>query len=254
MTDVVVILTGGWGSDGWGVAAFGEDTAPAPAPAMTTSVGSVTVIGDAILPQTGLAATGGVGSVTATGVSRVEVSGVAATGEVNSLRFDALVTFAGWGRGGWGEGAWSENVTVAAAVGGVGSVEVTGTAVVPQAGLSASGNVGSVTIVPGAGVAVELVGVSSTPAVGDVEVTGGAGVPTTGLAAIASVGEVTQRTTQVVPAFAPAAAVGSVGTVTVFADANVFVSGVEASTVVQPVLVWGKIIPDPGTIWTEIAA
>lgn len=278
MTNVVVVLSGGWGSDAWGVAAWGQDTVPAPVPAVTGGVGSVTVsegtgvavnvtgvsstpaVGtttvttDQNVPQSGLSATGVVGTVDATGVSRVEVTGVSATGEVNSLRFDALVTFAGWGRGTWGEGAWSENVTVAAAVGGVGSVTVTGSAITPATGLEATGNVGTVTVNEGTGVDVNVTGVSTAPAVGDVEVSGSAPVPVTGLAATGAVGTVSQRTTQVIPAFPPDAMVGSVGSVVATGDAIVNVTGLEASASTNRVLVWGREIPSSNTVWTEIAA
>ena len=279
MADVVVLVAGGWGDDGWGVTAFGQDNTPDLPAALATSVGTVTTsegagavvtttglsatpaIGDVTLVtdqnvlQAGLSATGGVGSVTATGVSRVEVTGVEGTGEANSLRFDALVTFAGWGRGAWGEGAWDQNVTIAAATGGVGSVEVIANVGVLTAGLEATTSVGAVTIVEGAGVVVNLTGVSALPAVGDVVITGTAVAPTTGLGATASVGVVTQRTTQVVPATAPGPAQGVVSTTTeVIGSATVYLTGTEASARTSNVLVWGEVIPRPETIWTEIAA
>lgn len=279
MTNVVVLVAGGWGDDGWGVTAYGQDNVPELPAALTTSVGSVTIsegsgvavnvtgvsatsaVGDVTLATdqnvspTGVSATGGVGSITATGVSRVEVTGVAATGEVNSLRFDALVTFAGWGRGAWGEGAWSQNVTINAAVGGVGSVEVISNVDVDVVGLEATSAVGAVTVVEGSGIVVNLTGLSATGSVGDVAVIGDSSVTVSGVAATGSVGEVTQRTTQVIPAFAPAPAQGVVGSGTqVIGDATVYVTGVEASASVKGVLVWGEIIPSAGTIWTEIAA
>jgi hypothetical protein len=34
----------------------------------------------------------------------------------------------------------------------------------------------------------------------------------------------------------------------------VFVTGVQAGVETSRVLVWGREIPDPGTVWTEIAA
>jgi hypothetical protein len=44
---------------------------------------------------------------------------------------------------------------------------------------------------------------------------------------------------------------GSGGNVTI---ANVSVIGVQTSAQTSRVLVWGREIPDPGTVWTEIAA
>jgi hypothetical protein len=45
-------------------------------------------------------------------------------------------------------------------------------------------------------------------------------------------------------------AVGAIDSVT--GDARVFPTGVEGSGEVQRVLVWGNIVPDPGTTWNDI--
>ena len=84
----------------------------------------------------------------------------------------------------------------------------------------------------------------------------GATVPTTGLAATTAVGQVTNRTSQVLPVSAPTPAVGEVNDaeVVVIGDANVYVTGLSSSAEVGNVLVWGRIIPDSNTVWTEIAA
>ena len=68
-----------------------------------------------------------------------------------------------------------------------------------------------------------------------------------------SVGTVTQRTTAVIPAVS-LAATGAVGTVTVSGGSSATVGGVAASGQVGSVLVWGRIIPDYDTVWTEIVA
>ena len=47
---------------------------------------------------------------------------------------------------------------------------------------------------------------------------------------------------------------GSVGSVTMTGSALVLVSGVLATGRIGQVTVWGKIVPNPGTIWTRIAA
>jgi hypothetical protein len=47
-------------------------------------------------------------------------------------------------------------------------------------------------------------------------------------------------------------AVGQVGTVTTQANANIYLTGVQAQGIIGQVLVWGQIpdVPDPG--WTNI--
>lgn len=256
MTDVVVLLSGGWGSDGWGESAFGQQVIPALPSAITASVDSVTATGTSNVPQTGLSSTGQVGQVSTQGTTLVSLTGVQATGEVNSLRFDVLVSYQGWGRGSWGESAWGQNVTLNALESGVGNIGPVINVDIDVTGLEATSAVGDVTVVEGSGVTVELVGLGATPAVNDVEVEAGATVPTTGLAATTAVGVVTQRTTQVIPALAPAPAVGEVNDaeVLVIGDANVYVTGLSSSAEVGNVLVWGRIIPDSNTVWTEIAA
>jgi len=98
-------------------------------------------------------------------------------------------------------------------------------------------------------------GVDATAAVGTVIAEAGADVPVTGLEATSAVGTVTviEGTGIDVPVTG-VAATSAVGSVTVTADATVFPTGVEGSGEVRRVLVWGNIVPDPGTIWTEIAA
>ena len=49
-------------------------------------------------------------------------------------------------------------------------------------------------------------------------------------------------------------ATGSVGSVTTAAGALVIPTGVSAIGTAGQALVWGRIKPDPGTIWTRIAA
>ena len=105
MADVSIAL-GGFGSQGWGVAAWGEGNVSFVA---TGQVGSVTVQANANVSVTGLSATGQVGSVTVTGAANVNVTGLQATGAV-------------------------------------GSVVVTGTAVVDVTGVFGTGQVGTVTV------------------------------------------------------------------------------------------------------------
>ena len=253
MTDVVVLLTGGWGSDGWGETAYGQDVTPDLVDALEADVGSVETSGDAVVGAVGLESSGEVGSVIATGISRVEVTGVEGDGQVNALRFDALVSFAGWGRGAWGGGAWSANETLPALSSQLGDAQIVTNVDVSVSGFSAEAFVGDVTVIEGTGVEVPLVGLEAETALGDASVIGGSTLSVTGLSASAVLGEVTQRTSQVAPVVGVAATT-AIGTVEVFGDANVFPVGLEAGMETNRVLVWGREIPVPNTIWTEIAA
>jgi hypothetical protein len=46
--------------------------------------------------------------------------------------------------------------------------------------------------------------------------------------------------------------VGQVGSSTVDAGATAVVAGVEAAGQVGQVIVWGRVIPDPGNQWTNV--
>ena len=78
----VSIALGGFGSQGWGVAAWGEGNVSFVA---TGSIGSVTVLAGANVPVSGLQALGQVGSVTVGEVIGVSVVGVSGTASVTSL-------------------------------------------------------------------------------------------------------------------------------------------------------------------------
>jgi len=253
VTDVVVLLAGGWGSDGWGETAYGQDVTPDLAGALEADVGSVETSGDAVVGAVGLESSGAIGSVDATGISRVEVTGVEGDGQVNALRFDALVSFAGWGRGAWGAGAWSANETLPALSSQLGDVQIVTNVDVALTGLSTTASVGVVTVIEGTGVEVPLVGLEAEAALGDVSIIGDSTLSLTGMSTSADVGGVTQRTNQVISTSGLEAATG-VGTVEVFGDANVFPVGLEAGAEINRVLVWGREIPVPNTAWTEIAA
>jgi hypothetical protein len=78
----VSIALGGFGSQGWGDAAWGEGNVSLVA---TGSIGSVTVNGDANISVTGLQAVGQVGSVTVGEGIGVFVVGVSCTASVTSI-------------------------------------------------------------------------------------------------------------------------------------------------------------------------
>jgi len=49
-------------------------------------------------------------------------------------------------------------------------------------------------------------------------------------------------------------ATGGVGQVTTQGTSVVTLTGVAGTGTIGSVTVWGKIVPNPGTVWTEIAA
>lgn len=143
-------------------------------------------------------------------------------------------------------------------VSGVSATGAVGTVIfhvtVDVGGVSASTAVGSVSVTTGTGTSVNVTGLSATSAYGIPTVTGDAIVPTAGLEATASVGVVTQRTTAVIPISLTPGMIGSVGSVDVTGTAVANLTGVSASGLPGAVLVWGRIIPGPATVWTEIIA
>ena len=78
----VSIALGGFGSQGWGDAAWGEGNVSFVA---TGSIGSVSIVGSGIIPVTGLQALGQVGSVTVGEGIGFLVVGVSCTASVTSV-------------------------------------------------------------------------------------------------------------------------------------------------------------------------
>ena len=241
----------------------------------TGAVGSVTATGGAAAAATGSAATGAVGGVTVTGTALVAATGSGATGQVGSPSISGNSTTDTTGSAGTGQvgsviaaaGA-SVSVTGVEATGAVGSVTVTGSALVSVTGSAATGEVGSVATTGDAvvsltgaegigevgeinfpGVDVDLTGVEGAGQVGDVLVTAteNVSVDLTGVEATGQVGEVFLFVEGVF-------ATGQVGSVAVAVGTGVSVSvtGVSASGLVGSVIVWGRIVPNPETGYTEI--
>ena len=104
------------------------------------------------------------------------------------------------------------------------------TSFIPVSGLQATGGVGSVTLVTDQNISV------------------------TGVAATGAVGTVTLKINSVIPIVFLPQAQGEVGDVEITGNAVVTPTGVAGSGAVGNVLVWGRIIPDDDTIWTEIIA
>ena len=171
----------------------------------------------AFVQVTGVEATGGVGQIEAPNTG-VILTGSAATGQVNNPTVIGDASFTPIGPFGFGTGA-------------VGTVSVAASAVVPVTGVSAIGEVGSAAVEAGANA--PATGIAATGAVGTVTVVEGTGIDVDVIGVSAT---------------------GPVGTVTIIGGATVSVTGVSATGLVKPVLVWGRIAPNPGTVWTEIAA
>ena len=127
-------------------------------------------------------------------------------------------------------------------------------AYVPQTGLEATGGVGTVSISAGTGIDVDVTGLEATGGVTEPSIIGDApNVAVTGVAGTGTIGTITAVTYQVVPVSGNnLAATGLVGTASVDADAIVNVTGLSTSASVGSVLVYGNIIPAPGTSWTGV--
>lgn len=155
--------------------------------------------------------------------------------------------------------------------GSVDVVTVTGDAIISPSGVEATGGIGDVNItsiyhvtgveatgavndvVVSASAVVDVTGVTASHFVGDVTVTGDAIVPPTGIEVATAVGSV------VVTGGANVSVTGFrvdsfVGNVTVTGGAIVYPTGVSATGEMTSPTVWGRIVPDPDTTWTEIAA
>jgi len=116
------------------------------------------------------------------------------------------------------------------ATGAVDDVTITGTAVVSPDGVEADAEVGISTTVSGDANVTISTGLEATGAVGDAEGRAGAVVEVTGLEATSAVGEIASVT----------------------GSAVVSPTGVSATGEVGAVIIWGRIVPDPGTVYSEI--
>jgi len=215
---------GAWGDLSWG----GGKTSP---DAGDGQVGSVTVevTLNVNVDVTGVEATGQVGNVF------LFQNGLEATGEVGTALVQAGATV---------------SVTGLEATGATNDVVVTGTADVSPTGLEATGEVGTVTAT--ADVTTDVTGLEATGGVGTVDVIQDQTVNLTGVEGTGEVGDIGLNIPVTVNVTGRGAAT-AVGAVTVQIDAPVDVTGVAANGEVGFVTVWGKIIPDPGTTYSEIS-
>jgi hypothetical protein len=138
------------------------------------------------------------------------------------------------------------------ATGSVGSVSVVAEANVFPTGVSAAGGIGSVVVNAGAVIDIPS-GLQAQGFVhgGFIEVNAGATAPVTGLEATPSVGSVTVEVRASV-SVTGLEATADVGDIAVVAKANVSVTGVSASGLVNPVLVWGTIVPNQNAGYNNI--
>jgi hypothetical protein len=235
----VTVLLSGWGFGAWNQNSWGVN---ATQPEATGAVGTVDIHNDMSVGVTGVEARGSLGI--------------------------------GWGGGAWGSNAWNAppitveagtgvSVTIVQLVEATGQVDNGTTVIEGQFGeidVSGVGAVGEL----GENYSISL-GVSTSPnglqAIGQVDnntltVVEGQGISTSpnGLQAI---GQVDNNTLTVVTGATISVVEGLEGTgftnqVSIEIDKIVNVTGVSASGFVANVLVWGNIIPNPGTVWSNI--
>jgi hypothetical protein len=181
-----------------------------------TAVGNVSITGD----QSGLLLGSVEGTASSNGVT-VDAGATAAVSEETGLigNVGSVIVSAGAGA----------DVTGVETTGSPGSVTVAVVSIASPTGVEGTTNTPSVSITGDAVFA--ITGVAGTMAVGTAESQAGAGADVTGVSGT-----------------------GSVGSITTTGSATITLTGVSATTQVGQVVVWGKLVPDPGTTWTSIAA
>jgi hypothetical protein len=209
--------------------------------------------GEQLFVATGVVSTGAIGTVSVTGnQSGLTLSSVQGSAVVNDVSVDAGATAT------FSTGQLNGNVSPVFAftnhsvsVGGVGSTASVGSAsTTANATFSVtspqmSAGIGSVTTASAA--TFSVTGVAGTGSINSVVPLAGSIVSVTSAGATGQVGTADADVTGVL-------ATGSVGSVTTAAGALVIPTGVSATGIAGQALVWGRIKPDPGTIWTRIAA
>ena len=195
--------------------------------------------GEQLFIPTGVEGVTAVGNVSITGdQSGLLLGSVEGTASSNGVTVDAGAT-----------AAISEETGL---TGNVGSVIASAAAGVDVTGVEATGSPGSVTIINAS--VISPTGVEGTGELGDVTVTGNqSGLTLTGVAGTMAVGTAQGQAGAGADVTGVSGA-GSVGSVTTTGSAAITLTGVSATTQIGQVVVWGKIVPDPGTTWTRIAA
>ena len=211
----------------------------------------------AVFSVTGVGATGAVGSVNVKAdTSSNIVSGFELTGSLGavnaSAQFIAVVTgqsvFVNEGTL-ISSGGAASGVTAVASTLAVGDETVTGTANVLVTSASATGSVGSVT----APAAVTLTGPPATGALGSPVVSGTVDISLTSVSATSSLGTVTPFAGSNIT-LSGFDLLSSIGSASIVGDAVVYPTGVSGQTFFARATVWGRIVPNPNTTWTNVAA
>jgi hypothetical protein len=194
--------------------------------------------GEQLFVATGVASTGAVGTVAVTGnQSGLTLGSVQGSAVVNDVSVDAGATATFAMENGLVSGLGTVipfadleiTLTGVVGTGGAPSVTIINASVISPTGLAGTTNTPSVSTTSNA--TFSVTGVAGTMSVGSAQGQAGAGADVTGVFAT-----------------------GSVGSVTTAATALVTPTGVSATGIAGQALVWGRIKPDPGTIWTRIAA
>ena len=240
VNDVTVPIAG-WGSSTWNTGAWGTNvTLPQASGAVgtatqqtninqsVTGISATGAIGNTFETQNGAVGTTTVGTVTVETDSTANAVGVSATGAVGN-------TF--------------ETQNGAVGTTAVGSVVVPQHVDVDVIGIAAAGDVDDELVEIKVHITVNLTGVSSTGQVGNTFETQNGAVGTT------AVGSPTIVQGQGIDV--SVTGVSSTGTVhnevAVIGDANITLTGVSTSSFVGSVIVWGNIIPVPGTSWSDVS-
>lgn len=194
--------------------------------------------GEQLFVATGVVSTGAIGTVSVTGdQSGLTLGSVQGSAVVNDVSVDAGATATFDMENGLVSGLGTVipfadlelTLTGVAAIGSPGTVTVINASVISPTGLAGTTNTPSVSTISNA--TFSVTGVAGTMSVGTAQGQAGAGADVTGVLAT-----------------------GSVGSITMTGTALVTPTGVSATGTAGQALVWGRIKPDPGTIWTRIAA
>ena len=194
--------------------------------------------GEQLFVATGVIGNGAVGTVSVTGnQSGLTLGSVQGSATIGGVAVDAggtpVITSPNAMVSGLGTVIASTDLeltlTGVAAIGSPGTVTVINASVISPTGLAGTTNTPSVSTTSNA--TLSVTGVVGTMSVGTVQGQAGAGADVTGVLAT-----------------------GSVGSITMTGAALVTPTGVSATGTAGQTLVWGRIKPDPGTIWTRIAA
>jgi hypothetical protein len=194
--------------------------------------------GEQLFVATGVASAGAIGTVAVTGDQiGLTLGSVQGSATIGGVAVDA--------------GGQPVITSPTAMVGGLGTVIASTDLELALTGVAATVSPGTVTIINASVVSpTGTVGTTNTPSV---STTSNATFSVTGLAGTMSVG-VAQGQAGAGADVTGVLATGSVSSITMTGSSLVTPTGVSATGRAGQTLVWGRIKPDPGTIWTRIAA